>query len=266
MKYKCDVVQDLMPLCVDNAASEDSKNVVVEHIAECKKCEQFYQQVIKEIPLDSRVSEENRGYVEIAKRLKKRKILLRSLTAVTVFILMELLLNYANGYRFTSESAAQTSKRLNYSSQLIGNYDWGDWEFFIFDSENSYEVVTATKHWNGWRAEDNSLVWPKYYVDKGAIINAGNLYYWTDTDQKYGIQLFPMIVEDSKVASIEISVFDKSKKIDVTTNKLLILTFENGDTTKSNNPTGYAYDRNGKVLYQLEESEESMRLVWNKVN
>lgn len=266
MKYKCDMIRDLMPLCVDNAATQASKNVVVEHIAECKECEKFYSQVNNEILLDSDCSQESKGYVAIAKKIKKRKLLTRSLIALIVFVAFELLLNYAIGYRFTAESAAALSGKLNASSELIGSYDWDESQFYIYSSENSYEVVTVSKQWNGWIAKDNYLIWPKYNVDKGTIVNAGCLYYWTDTNDKFGIQIFPIIVEDSNVASVSVTVFNKKQIVNVETNKLTILTFENKDPLLGNQATGYAYDSDGNILYQLVESKETMRWVWQKVS
>ena len=34
MKYRCDMVKDLMPLCLDHEASESSEQTVIEHLAE----------------------------------------------------------------------------------------------------------------------------------------------------------------------------------------------------------------------------------------
>jgi hypothetical protein len=186
------MIKDLMPLCVDDAASEVSKKVVAEHIAECKDCEQYYSKVVNEIPLNSDYSEESKGYIEIAKKIRRRKILTRTLIAVVIFVVFEFLLNYAVGYRFTAKSAAALSGRLNASSELIGDYDWGDWQFYIYNSANSYDVVTVNKHWNGWKAQDNYLVWPKYAPDEGGIINAGCLYYWTDTMASMVFRYFPL--------------------------------------------------------------------------
>lgn len=266
MKYKCDMVRDLMPLCVDDAATQASKTIVVEHMAECKKCEKYYSGIVNEISLESEYPKENKGYVAIAKRLRKRNIVRRAILALIVCVAFELLLNYAVGFRFTAESAASLSGRLNASSRLIGNYDWGNWEFYFYNSENSYDVVTVKKHWKGWKAQDNYLVWPKYVTDQGGIINAGSIYYWTDTDSKFGIQIFPIIVEDKNVASVEVTVFNESKTINVETNELIILGFENKNPDLGNNQSGYGYDASGNILYRLVQSEETMRYMWEKVN
>lgn len=265
MKYKCDVIRDLMPLCIDDAATEASKKAVVEHISECKDCDNYYSKVMNDIPLNSQHSEESKGYLAIAKKLRRRKILTRVIITIVFCVVFELLMNYAVGYRFTAESAASLSGRLNASSELIGDYDWGDWQFYIYDSANSYDVVTVNKHWNGWKAQDNYLVWPKYISDEGGIINAGCMYYWTEKDEKFGIQLFPIIVEDTAIKEVSITVFDKTQTIEVEPNKLTILTFENSDPLLGNEATGSAFDSDGNILYQLVQSKETMRLIWQKV-
>jgi hypothetical protein len=266
MKYKCDMIRDLMPLCVDDAANEVSRKAVVDHIAECKECEQYYSKVINEISVNSECLEESKGYVTIAKKLRRRKIFTRAITAFIICIVLELLLNYAVGYRFAAESAASLSGRLNASSELVGNYDWGDWQFYIYNSANSYDVVTVRKYWNGWKAQDNYLVWPKYVSDEGGIINAGCMYYWTDAYNKFGIQIFPIIAEDTDVARVSVTVFNKTQTVDVETNKLAILTIENADPLLRNEASGYAYDSEGNILYELVQSEETMRWMWQKVN
>lgn len=38
MKLKCKIVEDLLPLYVDNVCSEESKQAVEEHLKECEKC------------------------------------------------------------------------------------------------------------------------------------------------------------------------------------------------------------------------------------
>ncbi|MDF2801005.1 MAG: hypothetical protein K0S61_908 [Anaerocolumna sp.] len=265
MKYKCDMVRDLMPLCVDEAATDTSKNIVVEHLAECKKCEKYYINIINEIQLDTPNSEETKGYVTIAKKMRRRNLIIRLFIGFIVGIAFELLLFYAVGYRLTAESAADLSGRLNNSSKLIGNYDWGDWEFYFYNSENSYDVVTVKKHWNGWKAQDNYLIWPKFITDKGGIINAGSIYYWTDTDDKFGIQIFPLIVEDENVTSVEITAFNETKSLDVKAGEFNILVFENNDPNLGNNQLGYGYDAAGNIIYKLVKSEETMRYMWKRL-
>ena len=42
MRISCEVIQDLLPLYVDKACSEDSTGLVEEHMAECESCRLTY--------------------------------------------------------------------------------------------------------------------------------------------------------------------------------------------------------------------------------
>ena len=53
MKYKCDLIQDLMPLCTDDSASEGSKKAVFEHMAECKTCSEYYQKLMQNVEMET---------------------------------------------------------------------------------------------------------------------------------------------------------------------------------------------------------------------
>ena len=38
MKISCNIIEDLLPLYVDDAVSEDSRQLVEEHLKECASC------------------------------------------------------------------------------------------------------------------------------------------------------------------------------------------------------------------------------------
>ena len=46
MRLSCDVIQDLLPLYVDRACSEDSGKLVETHIADCEKCKQAHDVMV----------------------------------------------------------------------------------------------------------------------------------------------------------------------------------------------------------------------------
>ena len=45
MKMKCSVIQDLMPSYVDEICSQDSRDMVEEHVAECEQCKAKLEQM-----------------------------------------------------------------------------------------------------------------------------------------------------------------------------------------------------------------------------
>lgn len=63
-KISCDVCMDLAPLVQDNVASEDSKEIVYEHIKECKDCQRLFNSFEEAAP---KMDEE-----KILKKIKKQ--------------------------------------------------------------------------------------------------------------------------------------------------------------------------------------------------
>ena len=47
MKITCDVIRDLLPLAAEELASEDSMDVVREHLGDCEKCRKAYEDMKK---------------------------------------------------------------------------------------------------------------------------------------------------------------------------------------------------------------------------
>jgi len=43
MKTDCNVARDLMPLCIDEAASEESKAYLNDHLAQCETCKALFE-------------------------------------------------------------------------------------------------------------------------------------------------------------------------------------------------------------------------------
>lgn len=260
MKYKCDLIRDLMPLCADDSAAEDSKKAVFEHMSECASCEEYYRELIRGIEVD--IAQEDTltsEYATIAKKIRKRKIKYRALIAALTFSAFLLLGNYAIGYHFTPRAAAEHSGKLNPSSKLLGTYDWGSVRFFFYEGDCNYDTISADRHWNGWRSDDNYFVWPKYPSDKGYLTVTSPLYYW---DYDRGILLYPLLCDDPDITRVTITAFGKSKTTDIDTGKLTILAFENSDTSLSEDASGYAYDRHGNIKYELAYDESMGRWVW----
>lgn len=51
----CDVVQDLLPLCIDGGCSEGSSQMVEDHLACCEECRQVWEEMRGEIPFGDSV-------------------------------------------------------------------------------------------------------------------------------------------------------------------------------------------------------------------
>ncbi len=92
MKHECNVARDLMPLCIDGVASEESKRYMEEHIAECTECAMTYGEMRVELPRIS--AEKERAAMEqaaqqVRRKRQNRKRLLMALTALlTALVVM----------------------------------------------------------------------------------------------------------------------------------------------------------------------------------
>lgn len=90
MKNNCKITKDLMPLVIDGVASDESKQYVDDHIAECTECAIAYGSLRVELPLAKVNAEKERAEMEkAAKKLRRKRILrgvLGALLAIAIFI------------------------------------------------------------------------------------------------------------------------------------------------------------------------------------
>lgn len=54
MKHDCDMIRDLMPLCMDDTASQASRRAVLEHTAECGACQRIFEEMKQALPEEER--------------------------------------------------------------------------------------------------------------------------------------------------------------------------------------------------------------------
>ena len=76
---------------------------------------------------------------------------------------------------------------------------------------------------------------------------AGSLYFWS---YDKGIQIFPFIVRDENVKTVEVTVFGETQTVEVNMNELILLTFETSDI-QGNDVIATAYDEAGNIIYEL---------------
>ncbi len=94
-KNDCNVVRDLMPLVLDRVASDESRELVEEHIESCGECRKQYEEMKAEMPKEIRAEyeEEQRTIVEALRTVKRQQkkrqvrktVLLAAICMVAVF-------------------------------------------------------------------------------------------------------------------------------------------------------------------------------------
>jgi hypothetical protein len=93
MKTKqCEVIQDLLPLYIDNVCSEESRRMVSEHLESCDECKSLYDNMIESVKqdLEEPKLDSQQAFSAINRKWKMKKISIISisvvLTALVVFI------------------------------------------------------------------------------------------------------------------------------------------------------------------------------------
>lgn len=118
MKYDCDIIRDLMPLCMENMASENSQTIVQEHLAECKSCAAEWEDIRSGSLPETEVSEETRQFAKAATRVKKKhiRVLCSTVLATVLVIAGAAAVNVFGicGGRFQPESAVVIGLQRNH--------------------------------------------------------------------------------------------------------------------------------------------------------
>ena len=69
---KCEIIRDLLPLCVDGVCSDESKSAVENHLSECEKCREYYESM-KSADGFIKTQNDNSEDIKMAESLKKVK-------------------------------------------------------------------------------------------------------------------------------------------------------------------------------------------------
>lgn len=97
MNEACEIVRDLIPLCLDEVATESSKRHVDAHMEECVECAAYYAGMKAALPKRSEAEEkaEKQAFDDMAKTMKKKarrrtlkKVLLGAAIGVVVLALI----------------------------------------------------------------------------------------------------------------------------------------------------------------------------------
>ena len=90
MKDKCAMARDLMPLCIDGAASEESRGWVQEHTAQCRECAEIFDEMKAELPqVKAREAEvELEKAALVFRRRRRRRLMVLLLTGIMIGVLL----------------------------------------------------------------------------------------------------------------------------------------------------------------------------------
>ena len=96
MSKQCDIVQDMLPLYVDEACSESTAEMVKEHLASCSKCNKIHQQMLSHTNEDI-LHEESKSVIERHEAKEKRKSRRKIAIAVSISSVIIIAICFALG-------------------------------------------------------------------------------------------------------------------------------------------------------------------------
>lgn len=88
MKNECNIVRDLMPLVIDGVASEESTQMVAEHVKDCEPCTKVYAEYQKNLPNRSPKEELDIAAKALRKWRRSRKALLIGATTLITLVVL----------------------------------------------------------------------------------------------------------------------------------------------------------------------------------
>ena len=132
MKYDCEVIRDLMPLCNDGTCSEQSRRMVGEHVLECPACMQMYQEMRTEVPGEPPVRPDVAPFGKTVKQLRRKRGKRRALT-VLAGVIVGLLLMLGGLYVLRCMTTVYNHVSAN-----------GEYEFELYRRANGQIIYTMS--------------------------------------------------------------------------------------------------------------------------
>ena len=86
MEIKCNVIQDLLPLYVDNACSKESADMVTEHLESCSECKELYDKMCSLNEENILKDEFNDVITRYKKSIRRKKRFIISLISIAALI------------------------------------------------------------------------------------------------------------------------------------------------------------------------------------
>lgn len=91
MKYKCAMIQDLLPLYADNVASDESVEAIKQHVLECDECRMLYDNINSTDKKSGDTATIPTGdFLYLRKKIRKR----RQITAIVIVVVLALVVGW----------------------------------------------------------------------------------------------------------------------------------------------------------------------------
>lgn len=126
MKISCNMISDLLPLYVENMASQDTRDIVEEHIASCENCKKRLEEMwtLEELPIDTDIAPLRN--IQNTLRREKLQTIILSVMVTLVFAVVTMAYLTAPAYISYNENVVSIIEKgdgtvlLNFSEEVSG--------------------------------------------------------------------------------------------------------------------------------------------------
>ena len=149
MKISCNVIQDLLPLYVEDIISEESAKIVEEHVQNCNNCQEILDEM-KDTKTESITDDFQKVPLQLVKKnLKKRKIEAIILSALFVFLVMLTMFSYLTRPHYVPYSESGFTILDSGDGNLYASFsdDVTDYHMHKYISENN-KIIVEIEAWS----------------------------------------------------------------------------------------------------------------------
>lgn len=168
MRIKCDVINDLLPLYVDDVLSDASRELVDEHIQECESCRKTLENMMGKvsIPVSPELRKEDtkpiKGLKKIVTKWKWLTVLIAVLAVLAVLFLGFLYIN--------AKQIDIPYDGSNFTFELRGNS-----YYLVYHGQGAFLITSGSEPGSGeWDIEFrqtlfDKYIWPLYHDKECAL-------------------------------------------------------------------------------------------------
>ncbi|KEZ47060.1 zf-HC2 domain-containing protein [Metabacillus indicus] len=154
MKISCNMIRDILPLYVEDMASQDTRDLVEEHIASCENCKKRLEEMrtFEEPPVDTDIAPLRN--IQNTLRKKKLQTIILSVMVTLVFAVVTIAYLTTPAYISYNENAVSIIEKddgtvlLNFSEEVSGfnvnHYPAADNSGYVYDI-TTWETIWQQK-------------------------------------------------------------------------------------------------------------------------
>lgn len=245
MKYDCELIRDLLPLCQDGVASANSQKAVDAHLLECAACRSFKEKMKtahSQQPTSEIKNAETLNYLKVARRVKRRRTIMTACISLIIVLILYAAYSYAVGGRFDAYQCAQNSYWVDEQSILLGDVESGSFHVYLYENEDKYRTIGTKYSFPFWMPGNSS--WANKTNDSVKLVG-----WYSQKDGDSGITVVPVQCFDENVAYIEMGDGENRLRKEVKIGDVIIFSWPDG--IRWNDLNGLAYSNDGEPLYRL---------------